>query len=238
MAEMYEGGPAPRVRPHVSRAVARIEHVLLDFDGVMFDVDSALGRYGREDAVAHLLVSLEHRPRPLPITLGWFGIHQTLAYLAEHEPDRAAEAEQLVSTMELDAALTAARRRDLEGLLGTCHAARRRVGVISELSTSAVIDTLRAHSLIDQVDAVIARLGLDMSAVDAGPAAERAADILDAPLGRCAVVSGSVDRLRSARDAGAVGIGCECGRDRRKHLAEDRTPVVSNLTALSHALAR
>jgi beta-phosphoglucomutase-like phosphatase (HAD superfamily) len=86
------------------------------------------------------------------------------------------------------------------------------------------------------VSAVAARQGLDLSAVDAGCTAERAAELLGVPLASCLVVSGSFGRLRAAQRAGAIGLGCECGRDRRKHLADAQTPVVSNVAALIQAL--
>ena len=95
----------PRVRPHVARAVERARAVILDFDGVMFNVQDALGRDARSEAVIALLADREHRPRPS--TFVRFGFDQTLAYVAEHEPDHAGEAEALVSTLERDAALTA-----------------------------------------------------------------------------------------------------------------------------------
>jgi beta-phosphoglucomutase-like phosphatase (HAD superfamily) len=208
----------------------------LDFDGVMFDVQTAIGPEAREDAVADFLVGREHRPRPVLTTFGWFGVHQTLEFLAEHEPDHAVEAERLVSGLELDAALTARPARNLDQLLAVCVATGRKVAVISDLSEAAVLAALRAHTLSAHVGAVAARQGLDLSAVDAGRTAERAADLLGVPLSSCLVVSGSYVRLRATRHAGAVGLGCECGRDRRKHLADEHTPVVPNLAILSQAL--
>jgi beta-phosphoglucomutase-like phosphatase (HAD superfamily) len=227
---------APRVRAHIARAVGRARHVMLDFDGVMFDVQAALGPEAREQAVTDLLERREYRPRPLPITFAWFGIHQTLAFLAEREPDHAVEAEALISELELDAALTAKPARILDHLLATCAATARKVAVISDLSEYAVSAALRAHTLDTHVSAVAARQGLDLSAVDAGCTAERAADLLGVPLASCLVVSGSVQRLHAAQRAGAIGLGCECGRDSRKRLADAQTPVVSNLATLAQAL--
>ncbi|MFI6761989.1 hypothetical protein ACIBF5_22895 [Micromonospora sp. NPDC050417] len=200
----------------------------------MFDVQAAMGPEARERAVIELLANREHRPRPL--TFGWFGIHQALLYLAECEPDHAIEAEALVSDLELDAALTARPARSLDQLFAACAAAERKVAVISDLSEYAVLAALRAHGLEAPVAAVAARQGLDLSAFDAASTAQRAALLLGVPLATCLIVSGQFRRLYATRQAGAVGLGCECGRDPRKHLADDQTPVVSNLATLSHAL--
>ncbi|WP_426502825.1 hypothetical protein ACPPVO_34995 [Dactylosporangium sp. McL0621] len=202
----------------------------------MFDIQAAMGPESRERAVTELLSRREYRPRPLPITLSWFGIHETLAYLAEREPDYATEAEALVSGLELDAAITAKPTRNLDRLLAVCSATDRKVAVISDLSEYAVLAALRAHALDPHVDAVAARQGLDLSAFDAGHTAERATDLLGVPLAACLVVSGSSGRLRRAQRAGAIGLGCECRRDPRKHLADVQTPVVSNLAVLTQAL--
>ena len=226
---------APRVRAHIARAVGRARHVMLDFDGVMFDVQAAMGPEAREQAVTDLLKRREYRPRPVPITFAWFGIHQTLTYLAESEPDHAVEAEALISEMEFDAALTAKPAGSLGHLLATCAATARKVAVINDLSEYAVLAALRAHTLDTHISVVAARRGLDLSTVDAGCTAERAADLLGVPLAACLVVSGSVQRLHAAQRAGAIGLGCECGRDSRKHLADAQTPV-SNLATLAQAL--
>ncbi|WP_173034634.1 hypothetical protein [Phytohabitans flavus] len=172
----------------------------------------------------------------MPITLSVFGIHQTLAYLAEREPDHAAEAAALVSGLELDATITAKPARSLDRLLAACAATDRKVAVISDLSEHAVLAAIRTHTLDTHINAVAARQGLDLSAVDAGNTAERATYLLGVPLASCLAVSGSVGRLRRVQRAGAIGLGCECGRDPRKHLADPQSPVVSNLTVLTQAL--
>jgi hypothetical protein len=162
---------APRVRAHVMRAVARSRHVMLDFDGVMFDVQAAMGGpEAREQAVTGLLAKREYQLRPLAITCSWFGIHETLAFLAGREPDHAVEAEALTSGLELDAALTGNPARSLGHLLATCAAAGRKVAVISDLSEYAVLAALPAHTLDTHVSAVTARQGIHLSMVDAGRA--------------------------------------------------------------------
>ncbi|WP_147433070.1 HAD family hydrolase [Catellatospora citrea] len=210
--------------------------MLLDFDGLMFDVAAALGADRREQAVAELLRGRGHRPRPVPITFGWYGVHQTLAYLATHEPDHAVEAEVLVSRLELDAALTAQPATNLGEVLTACANTRRAVAVISDFSEEAVLATLKAHGLEPYVNAVAARQGLDLEAAEAGRTVERAAELLGVPTTACLAVSGAWVRLRAARSAGATGLGCVSGRDSRKHLAGPDIPVVSNLRVLSEAM--
>jgi hypothetical protein len=107
--------------------------------------------------------------------------------------------------------------------------------VISALSESAVLAALRANQLYRQVAAVAARQGLDLSFLGTAPAIERAADLIGAAVPTCLVVSGNTWQLRTARRVGAVGLGCECGRDPRKHMAA-HAPVVPRLTTLSQAL--
>jgi beta-phosphoglucomutase-like phosphatase (HAD superfamily) len=225
-----------RVRPHVVRAVDRAQRVLLDFDGVMFNVRDSLGPDAREQAVAALLANRNYRPRPLPITFVWFGVHRTMAFLAEREPDHAVEAEAVVSALEMDATLTARPAPSLHQLLAACAATGREVAVISDLSESAVLATLQAHGMYRHIAAVAARQGLDLSALDAARTTERAADLLDVDVTDCLLVSGNAGALFAAHRIGAIGLGCECGRDRRKHLAEAHAPVVSGLAALSRAL--
>ncbi|MEJ3750578.1 hypothetical protein WEI85_45890 [Actinomycetes bacterium KLBMP 9797] len=197
---------------------------------------TALGPDAREQAAAGLLTVRAYRPRPVLVTVGWFGIHRMLAFLAEHEPDHAVEAEALVSTLELDAALTARRTAGLDQVLAACAATNREVAVISDLSEHAVLAALRAHVIASHVAAVAARQGLDLSAFDAGHTAQWTADLLRVPLDSCLFVSGCSTRLHAVRQAGAAGLGCECGQDRRKHLANADTPVVSDLATLAHAL--
>lgn len=209
---------------------------MLDFDGVMFDVRGSLGSGAREEAVVALLGRRKCRPRPLPITFAWFGVHRTMAYLAEHEPDRAVEAEAAVSTLELDAALTARPRPDLDRLFAACVATGRKIAVISDLSEAAVLATLQAHGMYRHIAAVAARQGLDLSALDVSSTAGRAADLLGVSVTECLVVSGSAVALYAAHHVGAIGLGHECGRDRRKHLAEAHAPVVPDLATLSQAL--
>jgi hypothetical protein len=228
--------PAAWVRPHVARAVSGATHVLLDFDAVMFDVQTALGSDMRERAVADLLTGRPYRLRPVTITFGWFGVHETLRYLVEHEPDAAAQAETLVSELELTAALLARRADFLGRVLRGCAATGRRVAVFSDLSEPAVLAALAAHPLTPHIGAVAGRQGLDLRGIQAGHAVHRAATLLGVPLGTCLAVSGCARRLRGAGEAGAIALGVECGRDRRKHLARTGTPVVSNLARLDDAL--
>jgi hypothetical protein len=228
--------PAARVRPHVARAVYRATHVLLDFDAVMFDVQRALGTDVRERAVADLLMGRPHRPRPVMITFGWFGVHETLRYLVEHDPDAAAQAETLVSELEMTAALLARRADHLGRALRGCAATGRRVAVFSDLSEPAALAACAAHLLNPHIDAVVGRQGLDLRGTQAGHAVQRAANLLGVPLGACLAVSGCARRLHDAGEAGAIALGVESGRDRRKHLGRVGTPVVSNLARLDDAL--
>lgn len=225
-----------RVRPHVARAVGRARHVLLDFDGVMFDVWSALGRNAREETVAACLAGLEYRPRPVPITFGWLGVHQTMAYLVQREPDHAIEAEAAISALERYAALAARPAPGLHQLLAACVATGRTVAVIADLSESVVHAALEAHGMNQHIAAVAARRGLDLPTFDTARWVERAAALLDADVTACLVVSGSSRALFAARRLGVIGMGCECGLDRRKHLAFADTPVVSGLLPLCRAL--
>jgi beta-phosphoglucomutase-like phosphatase (HAD superfamily) len=225
----------PRVRPHVACAVGGTRHVLLDFDDVMFNLSDTLRRRSREQAIAAFLQSRPYRPRPLSISFAWDGLYRVLAYLAAHEPDHAVEAERIVSDLELDAALAARPATGLERLLTSCAVTDRRVAVISSLSESAVLGTLRAHDLDRQIAGVAARHGLDMSFLGTAPAIERAADLIGAPVPTCLVVSGNTWQLWTARRVGAVGLGCEGGRDPRRHLAV-YAPVVPRLATLSQAL--
>jgi hypothetical protein len=71
--------------------------VLLDFDGVMFDVETTMGPGARVRAVHDLLARRPYWPRPL--VFGAFGIHHMLNYIAEHKPDQAAEAEALIAKL-------------------------------------------------------------------------------------------------------------------------------------------
>jgi beta-phosphoglucomutase-like phosphatase (HAD superfamily) len=109
------------------------------------------------------------------------------------------------------------------------------VAVFSDVSEPAVLAALRAHQLDGYVDAVAARQGLDLAA-EVGRTVERAANLLGVAPAACLAVSGSCPRLHAARSAGAIGLGCVCGRGKRKHLADPEIPVVSNLQHLSHAL--
>ena len=230
-------GPRPRrVRAHVLDAVNRTQHVVLDFDGVMFNVRDSLGREAREQAVTAVLTQREYRPRPLPITFVMFGLHHTLSYLAEHEPDHAVAAEAAVSILEIDASINALAAPGLDQLLAACAATGHRVAVIGDLSEAAVVATLRAHGLDSLIAAVAARQGLELSAFDLARTVDRAADLLNVASGECLVVSGSANALMAARGVGAVGLGCLCGRDRRKHLAGADAPVVPDVVTLSQAL--
>jgi beta-phosphoglucomutase-like phosphatase (HAD superfamily) len=229
--------PLPaRVRPHVAAAAGRAQHVLLDFDGVMFNVQDALGLWAREQAIAELLRNRPHRPRPVAVTLGWDGVHPTMAFLAEREPDYAVEAETIVSTLEMDAALTAGPAFGLRELLAACAATGRKVAAVSDMCEPAVLATLRAHGLNGAITAVAGRQGLDLSTIDPARTTERAADLLDAQVNVCLLVSGNSRVLRAARTVDAIGLGCECGRGRRKHLAAAEAPVVSGLPTLTAAL--
>lgn len=233
---MYEveGQPARRVRPHVAHAVAQAQHVLLDFDGVMFDVETALGRWGRENAVREYLDSRPYFPRP--IVLGAFGVDHMLGYIAENKPDYADESEKALSRRELDSALTAVPAPGLRQLLAACADSKRKVGVISDLSEDAVAATVRAHSLELHVGTISARRGLDLAVFDTGHAAERAADQLGVPVSSCLFVGGRWARIRAAQEAGAVGLGCECRREPRKYLATPQVPVVPGHATLIQAL--
>jgi beta-phosphoglucomutase-like phosphatase (HAD superfamily) len=210
--------------------------VLLDFDGVMFNVRDALGPWAREEAIAELLMNRPHRPRPVAVTLAWDGVHPTMAFLAEREPDYAVEAEAIVSTLEMDAALTAGPAFGLRELLAACAATGRKVAAVSDMCETAVLATLRAHGLNRAIATVAGRQGLDLSTIDPARTAERAANLLSTPVNACLLVSGNSRVLRATRTVNAIGLGCECGRDRRKHLAAAESPVVSGLSTLTTAL--
>src|SRR4051812_46671535 len=201
----------------------------------MFSLSGTLGHRSREQAIGAFLQGRAYRPRPLSISFGWDGLYHVLAYLAAHEPDHAVEAERIVSDLELDAALAARPATGLERLLTSCAVTDRRVAGISSLSEAAVLGTLRAHDLDRQIAGVAARHGLDMSFLGTAPAIERAADLIGAPVPTCLVVSGNTWQLWTARRVGAVGLGCEGGRDPRRHLAV-YAPVVPRLAILSQAL--
>ncbi len=225
---------AVRIRPHVARVVAPAEHVLLDFDGIMFDVLAVIGGR-REQAVADLLAARPYRPRPIPVSFCW-GLFPTLEYLAAHEPDHATEAEALVSGVERDAALAAAAVPGLTEVLGACAATGRTVAVISAMCEQAVRAALRAHGLDGQIAAIAGRQGLDLSTVDPARAVTHAASLLDAPAAKCLSVSGYSFRLNAARRVGAAALGCECGRESRRWMAAEDIPVVANMRQLSAAL--
>ncbi len=221
-----------------SASTARSEAVALDFDGVMFDVQAALGSDAREKAISELLLGRERRPLPLPIICAAYGVNRTLVLLSEREPDYAVEVETQVSRLELDAALTARATDGLRGLLDGRSAAGLRVAVFSDLSEAAVLSAVRAHNLSGRITAVAARQGLDITAADARHTPQRAADLLGVDVSGCLAVSGSASVLRMAGDVGATGMGIECRRDPRKPLAAAGAPVISGLTQLGHALMR
>jgi beta-phosphoglucomutase-like phosphatase (HAD superfamily) len=200
----------------------------------MFDVEAALGSWGRETAIREFLETRPYFPRP--VVLGAFGPEHMLRYIAEHKPDYAAEAEQALADRELDAALTARPTPGLGQLLAACADSGRKVGVISDLAEDAVTAVLRSHELVPHVDAVSARRGLDLTAFDAGHTAQQAADQLGVSITSCLLVGTSYPRIRAAQEAGAVGIGSECGRVRRKDLASADVPVVPNHATLAQAL--
>lgn len=200
----------------------------------MFDVEAALGPWGRENVVHDYLGTRPYFPRP--IVLGAFGMEHMLGYVAEHKPDYAVEAEESLSTRELDAALTARPTPGLRQLLAACAATQRKVGVISDLAEDAVTAVLRSHELVPHLDAISARRGVDLAAFNAGRAAERAADQLGVPIGSCLFVGTNYPRISAAQAAGAVGLGSECGRVRRKDLATMNLPVVPNHATLAQAL--
>jgi beta-phosphoglucomutase-like phosphatase (HAD superfamily) len=228
-----------RVRPHVARAVESARHLVLDFDGVLADVRTALGRMAHEDMITAVLTGPDGwQPRPVLLSFGFHGFHQTLGYLVEHEPDNAVEVERRGSVRELDAALTAAPAPYLDQLFTACTETGAAVAVISDLSEPAVLAAIRGNGWDGQVAAVAARQGVDLSGADAGKATERAADLLGVPVSDCLMVSGDWRRLYAAQGAGAATLGCECRRDRRRHLSYLRAvnPVVANLAVLAQAL--
>ncbi|TWD81283.1 phosphoglycolate phosphatase-like HAD superfamily hydrolase [Kribbella amoyensis] len=231
---MHEPEAARRVRPHVARAVALTKHVLLEFDGVMFDVETALGPWGRENAIGDFLRSRPYFPRP--IMLGAYGPEHMLGFIAEHKPEYAAEAEQALEHRELDAALTSRPADGLRQLLAACAATGRTVAVISDLAEDVVTTVVRSNELSLHVNAISARQGFDLAGFRSGHAAHRAAELLGVPIEACLFVGGRSARISSAREAGAVGLGCECGREPRKHLASPEIPVVPNLATLTKAL--
>ncbi len=173
-------------------------------------------------------------PRPL-IALA-FSRYETLGYMLEHEPDRAAEAEVLLTSIEFDAASVVPPTTGLDRLLDACETTGRPVAVVSDVSEHVVQGYLGAHSLRSRVDAVVARVGLDLGSADVRVSLPSVCNLLGAAFGECVLVSGSRGRLSLARDVGIPGIGCEVGHDRRKHLAEPGAPVVSNLSRLAEAI--
>ena len=206
--------------------MGRARHVLLDFDDVMFGVSGALGRHARERAITALPDCRPYRPRPLPITFGWCGLYQVLAYLARHEPDHAIEAERIVSDVELDAALTARPAAGLDHLLTVCAPIDRRVAVISALSESAVLATLRARDLDRHIVAVAARQGGRSSMPS--PAIERAADLIGAAVpnlpGGQREHHAAVDRSRGRGDRARPAYGSRTGRRHRGRPAWPAAP--------------
>jgi beta-phosphoglucomutase-like phosphatase (HAD superfamily) len=199
---------------------------------------AALGPDARESAISHLLARREYRPRPLPVTFAWYGVHHALAFLSEWEPDHAIEAERRVSRLELDAALTAPATDGLRDLMSACSTAGLLVAVFSDLSEAAALSAVQAHQMSGRIAAVAARQGLDIAAADPRYTLQRAADLLGLEVSRCLAVSGYASVLHMAGEMGAIGLGVKCGRDRRKHLAAAGAPVLTSLNQLSHALTR
>jgi beta-phosphoglucomutase-like phosphatase (HAD superfamily) len=226
-----------RVRPHVAAAVGQHLSMILDFDGVMFDVRAALGERAREHAVTEVLHGSVYRVRPLAMSFGWSEVHATMQYLNEREPDHGVAAERAVSRLEMRAATTARVSGGVSALLDACAETGRPVGVISDLAEPAVHAALAGHGFADRVAAVAGRRGLDVTTALAAAGVVRVAQLLGMPVGACVVVSGIGSRLHAVRTVGAVPVGCLCGRDRRKHLAMGRTPVVSSLAGLHAAVA-
>ncbi len=90
--------------------------------------------------------------------------------------------------------------------------------------------------MAQQIDAVAARQGLDLSTFDPADTIERAAALVGGAVTGCLVVTGSYRLMHAAKRVGAVGLGCECARDSRKHLADAQAPVVPGLATLTRAL--
>lgn len=223
------------MRPHVARVAGRAGAVLLDFDGMVCDLRAALPP-GQAQPALDALLARELRPRP-PVLLAE-SAEGTLSYLARHEPDLFAEAEQLIAVAELDGALTAAPAGGLGPVLDTCEATGRPVAVVSRHSRAAVLAYLQAHGLSARIAAVSARDGADRDGLVLGRSVvARACALLRRPPADCLLVSGTAAHLWRGRRAGVLTMGCLCGRDRRSHLASPDTPVVAGHAGLAAALA-
>lgn len=217
----------------MAAVIRRAGCLVLDFDGVVCRVWHATP----SPAVDWALVEfLDRVPRPRPLITLTFSRYRTLRYLLEHEPDRAVEAEALLTSIEFDTASVVPPTAGLDRLLDACELTSRAVAVVSDVSEHVVSRYLQAHRLSDRVAAVVARAGLDLESADVRVSLPSVCNRLDVTSGECVFVSGTRGRLSLARDVSVPGIGCEVGHDRRKHLAEPGTPVVSNLSKLADAI--
>ncbi len=211
-----------RVRPPVAHALARARHVLLDLDGPCFALP-------RTASPRSLLDGL--RPLPAYWSIPAYSNPHVLAYLTHHEPDLAPAAEAAASAREWESILTARPAAGLADLLAAPTG--RRMWVVGEHSEDAMRAGLRAHGL--DVAVVAGRQGLDPGTFGLLPAAARAIRLLGVDPAECVLVSGRVDQLYHAKDAGMTLLGVVSGHDTRKWLA-DPAPVLSNLTRLRQAL--
>ncbi|MEU4164186.1 hypothetical protein [Actinoplanes sp. NPDC026670] len=216
-----------RVRPHVARAVANAQHVLLDFDGVCFSMPDRRPPW-------EVLYALPRRPADF-YRIPTYGVPYLLGHLAAHEPDLAEAAEPIASALELDAARTARMARGLPALLDTCAARRLGAWVVGDLAETAMRAGLRAHGLERRVVEIAGRQGLDGDTLGVVNVSLRAARLLNVEPARCLLVSGRSSVLRAATSSGLAVLGVPSGHDIRKWLSHD-APVVTNLERLGQAL--
>jgi HAD superfamily hydrolase (TIGR01509 family) len=192
--------------PGLGELLARIRHVLLDFDGPICSVFAGITSTAVACRLSKVLTGAGITPPPeVTDTDDPFDI---LRYTLAHAPELTATVETAFRAEEVAAAATAAPTPGAIETIQACHDTGRTVAIVSNNSDDAVNAYLTTHNLTGQIDYLSARTPADVTRLKPHPyLVTQATHALHAHPAECVLIGDSITDIHAAHLAGVPAIG-------------------------------
>lgn len=217
--------------------LTRTQHVLLDFDGPICNVFSAISSVDATQSLgARLRDAGVEVPAEVYRTADPFAL---LRHVAAHAPHLTQATERALARLELNGVQSATPTHGLRATLDALSAAGRTVSVVSDNSVIAVDAFLAAQALRPQIEAVAARTESDPALLTPNPhLVRRAVADLGTTPDKCVLIGDSTSDVAAAHRAGTSAVALASAPDKREPLeAVGPDAVIQNLSEVVHALA-
>jgi beta-phosphoglucomutase-like phosphatase (HAD superfamily) len=218
---------APEPVAVLDHVITRVHHLLLHFEGPLWDL---LPGARRTDLAVALRNAIADQPGIPPAAQGATDPLDVLGYAAA-QPDAYSHAETLVANEEASAVPAATAAAYLHESATACRESGRTLTIISRHGTAAIRSYLETEYLESQVTEVIAR---DREPQSVPELLKRAFTALEASPAECTLITASAEAIRDATSTGTNTIGyTRAPGDRERLTAAGANTTIGSLADLT-----